>query len=85
MLKFAAPNRHIDGNCVLCLFLVQHGCPKAIYCWEFCHVKYTSFDVLHKLAGHVMLCGHFPNQNHMNSTYSNLHFITMFKKGGAVV
>jgi hypothetical protein len=36
----AAPNHHMFvGNSVLCLFLVEHGCPKSMYCWAFWRVK----------------------------------------------
>jgi hypothetical protein len=32
MLKFSTPNRHMVGNCDLCLFLMLHGWPMLMYC-----------------------------------------------------
>jgi hypothetical protein len=45
----------MPGICVLCLFLVQHRCPKLICCSAFFHVKYMLCDCFCRLVGHIML------------------------------
>jgi hypothetical protein len=35
VLSIVALNRHMLGNCFLCLFLVQQGWPRLMYCCAF--------------------------------------------------